>query len=146
MLITSKNTCTTMFRLELDQTTRCHSLVNPKGNQSWIFIRRTDAEVPTLGPPDVKSWLIRKDWCWERLKAGEGGDRGRDGWMASLTQWAWVWVSSGSWWWTGKLGMLQSMGSQRVGHYWATELNWMYVKCFEESPAQSNCYISVSNH
>ena len=75
-----------------------------------------------------------------------GDDRGWDGWMASLTQWAWVWVSSGSWWWTGKLGMLQSMGSQRVGHYWATELNWMYVKCFEESPAQSNCYISVSNH
>ena len=52
-------------------------------------------------------------WCWERLKAGEeGGDRGWDGWMASPTRWTWVWASSGSWWWTGKPGMLQSMGSQ----------------------------------
>ena len=64
-------------------------------------------------------------WCWERLKAGgEGDDRGWDGWMASPTQWTWVWVNSGSWWWTGRPGMLQSMGSQRVRHDWATELNW----------------------
>ena len=55
---------------------------------------------------------------------GEGDDRGWDGWMASPTQWTWVWASSGSWWWTGKPGVLQSMGSQRAGHYWATELNW----------------------
>ena len=57
-------------------------------------------------------------------KAGEGDDRGWDGWMASLTQWTWVWVNSGSWWWTGRPGVLQFMGSQRVGHNWATELNW----------------------
>ena len=64
-------------------------------------------------------------WCWEGLKAGgEGDDRGWDGWMASPTQWSWVWVSSRSLWWTGKPGMLQSMGSQRVGHVWATDLNW----------------------
>ena len=64
-------------------------------------------------------------WCWERLKAGgEGDDRGWDGWMASPTQWTWVWVNSGSWWWTGRPGVLQSMGSQRVGHDWVTELNW----------------------
>ena len=55
---------------------------------------------------------------------GEGDDRGWDGWMASPTQWTWVWKSSGSWWWTGKPGVLQSMGSQRVGHNWETELNW----------------------
>ena len=55
---------------------------------------------------------------------GEGGDRGWDGWMASLTQWTWVWVNSGSWWWTWRPGVLQFMGSQRVGHNWATELNW----------------------
>ena len=55
---------------------------------------------------------------------GEGDDRGWDGWMASLTQWTWVWVNSESWWWRGRPGMLQSMGSQRVGHKWATELNW----------------------
>ena len=59
----------------------------------------------------------KRSWRWERLKAGgEGNDRGWDGWMASLTWWTWVWVSSGSWWWTGKPGMLQSMGSQKVGH------------------------------
>ena len=57
---------------------------------------------------------------------GEGDNRGWDGWMASPTQWTWVWVSSGRWWWTGKPGVLQSMGSQRVGHNWATEPSWMY--------------------
>ena len=63
-------------------------------------------------------------WCWEGLGAGgEGDDRGWDGWMASLTRWTWVWVNSGSWWWTGRPGVLQFMGSQRVGHDWATELN-----------------------
>ena len=58
------------------------------------------------------------------MLGGIGDDRGWDGWMASLTQWAWVWVKSGSWWWTGRPGVLQSMGLQRVGHDWATELNW----------------------
>ena len=67
----------------------------------------------------------KRPWCWEGLGAGgEGDDRGWDGWMASPTQWTWVWVNSGSWWWTGRPGMLQFMGSQRVGHDWATELNW----------------------
>ena len=67
----------------------------------------------------------KRPWCWERLKAGEkGDDRGWDGWMASPTWWTWVWASSGSWWRTGKPGMLQSMGSQRVRQNWATELNW----------------------
>ena len=61
-------------------------------------------------------------WCWEGLGAGgEGDNRGWDGWMASLTQWTWIWVNSGCWWWTGKPGVL---GSQRVRHDWATELNW----------------------
>ena len=70
----------------------------------------------------------KRPWCWEILKAGvEGDDRGWDGWMASLTGWTWVWVSSGSWWWTGKPDMLQSMESQTVGHDWATELNWTYI-------------------
>ena len=64
--------------------------------------------------------------AWEILRAGgEGDDRGWDGWMASLTQWTWVWVDSWSWWWTGKPNVLRFMGSQRVGHDWATELNWM---------------------
>ena len=65
-----------------------------------------------------------RSWCWEGLGAGEGNDRGWDGWMASLTQWMWDWVNSGSSWRTGRPGMLWSMGSQRVRHDWATELNW----------------------
>ena len=71
---------------------------------------------------------FEKTWCWERLRAGrEGDNRGWDGWMASLTQWTWVWVNSRSWWRTGKPGMLWFMGSQRVRHDWATELNWAWL-------------------
>ena len=67
----------------------------------------------------------KKPRCWERLKAaGEGDDRGWDGWMASLTRWTWVWASSGSWWRTGKPGIPQSMGSQRGGHDFVTKLKW----------------------
>ena len=67
---------------------------------------------------------LKRPWCWERLKmGGEGDDRGWDGWMASLTQWTWVWTSSGYWRWTEKPGMLQSMGSQRVKQDWVTKLN-----------------------
>ena len=67
---------------------------------------------------------LKRSWCLERLKAGEGDDRGWDGWMASLTRWTWIWVNSRSWWWTGRPGVLRFMGSQRVGHDWAAELNW----------------------
>ena len=68
----------------------------------------------------------KRPWCWERLRAeGEGDDRGWDGWMESSTRWTWVWVDSGSWWWTGRPRMLWFMGSQRVGNDWATELNWI---------------------
>ena len=94
-------------------------LVHPKANHSWIFIGRTDAEAGRLilWPPDAKNWLIWKDLdAWERLKVGgKGDDKGGDGWMASPTWWTRVWVSSRSWWWTGKPGVLQSIGSQRVG-------------------------------
>ena len=71
---------------------------------------------------------LKRPWCWERLRAGgEGDDRGWVGWMASPTQWTWVWVNSGSWWWTGRLGVLWFMGLQRVRHDWATELNWKII-------------------
>ena len=69
---------------------------------------------------------LKRPWCWERLRAGgEGDNRGWDSWLESPTQWTWVWVNSGSWWWTGRPGLLRFMGSQRFGHDWATELNWM---------------------
>ena len=68
---------------------------------------------------------LKRPWCWGGLGAeGEGDDRGWDGWMASPTQWTWVWVNFGSWWWTGRPGVLRFMGSQRMGHDWGTELNW----------------------
>ena len=70
---------------------------------------------------------LKRPWCWERLKVGEGDDQKWDGWMASLIQWTWIWVSSRSWWWTGKPGMQQSMGLQRVRHDWVTELNWRLI-------------------
>ena len=105
--------------------------VHSKGDRSWVFIGRTDAEVetPILWLPHVKSWLIGKDsdagkdWGQEE----KGTTRGWDGWMASLTRWTWVWVNSGSWWWTERPGMLWFMGSQRVRHNWATELNWKVI-------------------
>ena len=105
--------------------------VHPKGEQSWVFIGRTDvkAETPILWPPDAKSWLIlKRPWCWERLRAGgEGEHRRWDGWIASPTRWTWDWVDSGSYWCTGRPGVLRFMGSQRVGH---TEwLNWTELVC-----------------
>ena len=67
----------------------------------------------------------KRPWCWERLRAGgEGADREWDGWMTSPTQWTWVWVNFGSWWWTGRPGVLRFMVLQRFGHDWVTELNW----------------------
>ena len=68
----------------------------------------------------------KRPWCWEGLGAGgEGDNRGWDGWMASSTWWTWVWVNSRSWWWTWRPGVLWFLGSQRVGHDWATKLNWI---------------------
>jgi len=75
-----------------------------------------------LSCKELTHW--KRLWCWGLGAGGEGDDRGWDGWMASLTRWTWVWVNSGSWWWTGRPGALRFMGSQRVGHDWATELNW----------------------
>ena len=102
----SKNWCfwTVVLEKTLESPLDCKEIkpVHPKGNQTWIPIGRTDAEAETsiLWPPDAKNWLSGKSpWCWEKLKTGrEGDDRRSDGWMASLTQWTWVWASSGSWW------------------------------------------------
>ena len=102
--------------------------VHSKGDQSWMFIARTDAKAETAITlatlrEELTHW--QRLWCWEGLGAGgEGDNRGWDGWMASLTRWTWVWVNSRSWWWTGRPGGLQFMGSQRVGHDWVNERNW----------------------
>ena len=101
--------------------------MHSEGDQPWDFFGGNDAkaETPVLWPPHAKSWLVGKDsdagrdWGQE-----EKGTTGWDGWMASLTRWTWVWVNSGRWWWTGRPGVLWLMGSQTVGHDWATELNW----------------------
>ena len=73
----------------------------------------------------------KRPWCWEGLGAGwQGDDRGWDDWMASPTQWTWVWVNCRSWWLTRRPGVLQFMWSQRVRHDWATELNWTELKLY----------------
>ena len=142
------------FELVLEKTLEspldCKEIqpAHPKGDQSWVFIGRTDveAEIPnTLATwcEELTHW--KRPWCWERLKAGGEGDD-RDGWMASLTQWTWVWVNSGSWWWTGRPGVLWFMGLQRVRHDWVTELNWTssvhwrdcYPSCSDDKVSPSN--------
>ena len=98
--------------------------IQPVILKKWVFASRTDCW--TWSSNTLATWCKelthwKRPWCWERLKTGEGDDRGRDGWMASPTRWTRVWASSGRWWQTGKPGVLQSMGSQRVGHNWVTE-------------------------
>ena len=127
-----KNWC--FWTVVLEKTLESHldfkeiQPVHSEGDQPWDFFGRNDAkaETPVLWPPHAKSWLIGKDSDAGRdLRAGgEGDDRGWDWWMASLTQWTWVWMNSRSWWWTGRPRVLQFMGSQRVGHNWATDLIW----------------------
>ena len=102
--------------------------VHSEGDQPWDFFGRNDAkaETPVLWPPHGKSWLIGKDSDagrdWGQEEKGTTEDE-MAGWRHC--QWTWVWVNYGSWWWTGRPGVLWFMGSQRVGHDWATELNWI---------------------
>ena len=131
-----RNWCiwTVVLEKTLESPLDCKKIqpILPKGNQSWIFIGKTDAkaETPILWPPDTKLTHLKRPWCWERLKAGGEGDNGGwDGWMASLTWWTWIWASSWTWWRTGKPGMLQSIGLQRVRHDWVTELSWTPSMC-----------------
>ena len=125
-----KNWCfwTVVLEKTLESPLDCKEIqpVHCRGDQFWVFFGRNDAEAetPVLWLPHVKSWLIGKDSDARRDLAvgGEGDDRG---WMASTTQWTWVWVNSGSWWWTGRPGVLQFMGSQ--SWTWLsdwTEVNW----------------------
>ena len=125
-----KNWCFwTVMLKSLESPMYCKEIqpVHPKGDQSWVFIGRTDwscnSNTLTIWCEELTHW--KRPWCLERLRAGgEGDDGGWDCWMASPTWWTWVWVISGSWWWTGRPGVLWFMGSQRVRHDWATELNY----------------------
>ena len=126
-----KNWCfwTVVLGKTLESPLDCKEVqpVHPKGDQSFLFI---EDWCWSWNSNTLTTWWeelthLNRPWCWERLRAGgEGYNRGWDGWMASLTQWTWVWVNSGSWWWTRRPGMLWFMGLQRVRHDWVTELNW----------------------
>ena len=130
-----KNWCfwTVVLEKTLESPLDCKEIqpVHPKGNQSWVFIGRTDveAETPGLWQPDAKGWLIWKDpdagKDWGQEEKGTTEDE-----MAGChhrLKWTRVWVNSGSWWWIGQPAVLWFMGSQRVGHNWVTELNWSYL-------------------
>ena len=133
-----KNWCfwTVVLDKTLESPLDCKEIqpAHPKGNQSWMFIGGTDveAETPILWPPDGRNWLIGKDpnagkdW---RQKEKEIIEDEMVGWH----QWTWVWVNSRSWWWTGRPGVLQSVGSQRVRHDWATELNAYINRLVEQN-------------
>ena len=129
---TQKNWCfwTVLLEKTLEGPLDCKDIqpVHTKGDQSWVF---TEGLMLKLKLQYFGHLMQRADLkspqCWERLKVGgEGDDRGWDGWMASPIQWTWVWVNSESWWWTERPDVLQLMGLQRVGHDWATELNWTH--------------------
>jgi len=117
-----KNWCFWTVVLEKTVETAKRSNQSIQRKSILNILGSTDSEAPILWPPDAKSWLIGKDpdagKDWRQEKKAMTG---RDSWMASLTQWTWIWASSGRWWRTGKPGMLQSTGWQRVSYDWATE-------------------------
>ena len=98
--------------------------ISPECSLEGLMLKLSSNTLATLCK-ELIPW--KRPWCWERYKAGgEGDNSGWDGWMASLAWWTWVYVTSGSWWWTGKPGMLQSMVLQRVRHDWVTEQQQKY--------------------
>ena len=131
-----KNWCfwTVVLEKTLESPLDCKEIqpAHSTGVQSWVFFGRTDAkaETPVFWPSHAKSWLIGKDSDagrdWGQEEKGTREDE--IGWMASPTRWTWVWVNSGSLWWTGRRGVLLFMGSQRVGHNWVAELNWLSTR------------------
>ena len=133
-----KNGCfwTVVLEKTLESPLDCKEIqpVHSRGDQSWDFfgglMLKLKLQYFATSCKELTHW--KRLWCWEGLGAGGGGDdRGWDGWMASLTRWTWVWVKSRSWWWTGRPGVLRFMGSQRVGHDWATDLIWSDKHYFE---------------
>ena len=125
-----KNWCfwTVVLEKTLESPLDCKAIqpVHPKEDQSWLSWKDWcwSWNSNTLATWSEELTHLKRPWCLERLRAeGEGDDGGWEGWMASSTQWTWVWLNFRSWWWIGRPGILQSMGSQRVRHDWATELN-----------------------
>ena len=129
-----KNWCfwTVILEKTLESPLDCNEIqpVHPTGNRKSVLNILWKDWCWSWNSNDLAIWWeelahLKRLWCWERLKAGgEGDERGWDCWIASLTEWTWVWLNSGSWWWTGWPGVLQSMGLQRVRHDWAAELKW----------------------
>jgi len=109
--------------------------VHPKGDQSWVFLEglMLRLKLQYFGHLMQRVDSLEKTLMVGGFRGNIGEDRGWDGWMSSLTWCTLVWVNSGSWWWTGRPGVLRFSGSQRVGHDWATELNWIELKYFIES-------------
>ena len=129
---------TVMLEKTLESPLDCKEIqpVHSEGDQPWDFFGRNDAkaEIPVLWPPREELTHWKRLWCWEGLGAGgEGDDRGWDGWMTSPTRWTWVWVNSGSWWWTGRPGLLWFMGckeSDMTERMNWTELYWTPFQLF----------------
>ena len=142
-----KNWCfwTVVLEKTLESPLDCKGIqpVHPKGNRSWIFIGRTDAkaETPILWPLDVKNWLIGKD-----PDAGKDWRQEEKGWqrMASPTQWTWVWISSRSWWWTGKPGVLQSWDHKESDT--TEQLNWTELNRTQNLSSVYSVFCHVSNY
>ena len=140
-----KNRCFWSVVLEktLESPLDCREIKpgNPKRYQSWIFIGRTDTEVPILWPPDAKNWIIwkdpdaGKDWRQEEKGMTEDEMVGRHHHQMDMSL-SKLW----NWWRTGKPGVLRSMGSQRVGHNWATELNWTGPQLPQLSNGECKCF------
>ena len=133
----------------LDSPLGCKEIkpVNHKGNQSWKFIGRTmlKLKLQYFGHLMQRTYSLETTLMLGKIEGGrrQEDERRWDGLVASLTLWTWVWAVSGSWWWTGKPGILQSKGSQRVGHNWVTELNWTYnKKIFFIFPSNSTMLVS----
>ena len=110
----------------------------------WLEGLMLNLKLQYLAPWCKELTHLKRPWCWERLKTGEGDHRGWDGWMTSGTRGTWVWASSGSWWWTEKPGLLQSMGSQRVSHDWVTELGRKLTQWVTEGFLDHVCELFAS--
>ena len=131
-LVSSLSFWTVMLEKILESPLDCKEIqpVHPKGSvlnvhwKDWCWSWNSNTLATWC--EELTHW--KRPWCWERLRAGgEGDNRGWDGWMASPTRWTWVWVNSGRWWWTGRSSVLWSMGWQRFGHVWVTELKYIDV-------------------